>query len=110
MAFVFLNTIGGSELGVADAKAMRAHITRTNFAKRRQRLQAERWRTSTGIRTTAAARASQRPSTSIAHAATSHEAARWSDLPLKSPPIEPYQLAQFRGCFSSPSCYHLTDT
>lgn len=34
----FLNTTGASSLSGRAAKEMRAHITRTNFAKRRQRL------------------------------------------------------------------------
>lgn len=36
--YTFLNTTGASGLSGPAAKQMRAHITRTNFAKRRQRL------------------------------------------------------------------------
>ncbi|KAH6647453.1 hypothetical protein BKA67DRAFT_682656 [Truncatella angustata] len=36
--FLFLNATGTSELSHLDAKQMRAHITRTNFAKRRKRI------------------------------------------------------------------------
>jgi hypothetical protein len=36
--FTFLNTTGALSLSGPAAKQMRAHITRTNFAKGRQRL------------------------------------------------------------------------
>ncbi|KAL5340181.1 hypothetical protein BJX70DRAFT_361777 [Aspergillus crustosus] len=36
--FTFVNTTGGSTLSGPAAKRMRAHITRTNFAKRREQL------------------------------------------------------------------------
>jgi hypothetical protein len=35
-AFIFLNTTGATSLSPPAAKRMRAHITKTNFAKRRQ--------------------------------------------------------------------------
>ncbi|KAJ5198209.1 uncharacterized protein N7498_007326 [Penicillium cinerascens] len=37
-SFLFLNTTGASSLSRPAAKRMRAHITKTNFAKRRQRI------------------------------------------------------------------------
>jgi hypothetical protein len=38
--FTFLNATNTSALSQSESKRMRAHITRTNFAKRRQRLAA----------------------------------------------------------------------
>lgn len=37
--FLFLNVTGGTNLSAPSAKRMRAHITKTNFAKRRRRLE-----------------------------------------------------------------------
>ncbi|KAF4445747.1 hypothetical protein FALBO_17149 [Fusarium albosuccineum] len=40
--FTFLNTSHAPSLGAVEAKKMRSHITRTNFARRRQRFAKER--------------------------------------------------------------------
>ncbi|KAF7554810.1 hypothetical protein G7Z17_g2663 [Cylindrodendrum hubeiense] len=40
--FTFLNTSNAPRLGASDTKRMRAHVTKSNFAQRRQRLAKER--------------------------------------------------------------------
>jgi hypothetical protein len=45
-SFTFLNATGTPELSQSDAKLMRAHITRTNFANRRQQIAEATCRTS----------------------------------------------------------------
>ena len=42
LQLTFLNTCDAPGLGVVETKQMRAHITKTNFARRRQRLAKER--------------------------------------------------------------------
>lgn len=44
--FTFVNTVDAPSLSASSAKAMRAHVTKTNFANRRKRIAAEhgRWR------------------------------------------------------------------
>ena len=38
MGFTFVNTTGTPELSKSDARRMRSHVTKTNFALRRERL------------------------------------------------------------------------
>lgn len=42
LQLTFLNTSDAPGLGAVETKQMRAHITKTNFARRRQRLAKER--------------------------------------------------------------------
>ncbi|KAK3334053.1 hypothetical protein B0T19DRAFT_419970 [Cercophora scortea] len=80
MTFVFLNTTGRPELSEADAKRMRGHITRTNFAIRRQRIINEY-------------------KTRMASEGGQHEVAL--SLPLTTPPRDRSRYAQFLTRFWS---------
>ncbi len=80
-SFTFLNATGAPGLSQSDAKRMRAHITRTNFANRRQRF--------------AQARTVQERSGRVSATGTRQELLL-ADLLLKAPPKDPYRYSQFR--------------
>ncbi|KAH8908115.1 hypothetical protein BR93DRAFT_927145 [Coniochaeta sp. PMI_546] len=84
MSFTFLNTTGTPELSQSDAKRMRAHITKTNFANRRQRLSLRE----PGLRS---------PKGRSRKVALTRNA-RPGNLLLATPPKDPYRYAQYRTC------------
>ncbi|OIW31260.1 hypothetical protein CONLIGDRAFT_713710 [Coniochaeta ligniaria NRRL 30616] len=85
MTFTFLNTTGAPELSQSDAKRMRAHITKTNFANRRQRLRES---------------GSHMPKGRSSKVALTRHA-RPGNLLLATPPKDPYRYAQYLSQFWS---------
>jgi hypothetical protein len=88
--FTFLNSTSTPGLSQSDAKMMRAHITKANFAKRRKRISEGR----------AAKEISQRvtltqigPSILMLDVLTDAPPA---DLLLATPPKDPFRYAEFR--------------
>ncbi|KAI9825940.1 MAG: hypothetical protein M1819_000459 [Sarea resinae] len=94
-SFTFLNATGTPALSRSDAKLMRAHITKTNFANRRQRIignEAAKEKAKRGV----LARIGQRQ---LAQDGAAD--ALLTDLPLATPPKDPYRYAQFLARFWS---------
>ncbi|RDL37372.1 Uncharacterized protein BP5553_04805 [Venustampulla echinocandica] len=85
-SFTFLNATGTPGLSQSDAKLMRAHITRTNFANRRQQL-------------TKARTAKERELGLLTQDVLADPPP--ADLLLSTPPKDPYRYAQFLSRFWS---------
>ena len=90
ISFTFLNATGRPGLSQSDAKLMRAHITKTNFANRRQRINE-------------AGTAKERPKrvalTRMGQGLLTRDAPADPppvDLPLATPLKDPYRYAHFR--------------
>jgi hypothetical protein len=90
MSFTFLNATGTPGLSQSDAKLMRAHITRMNFANRRQQITKDRAAKDFSKRV-ALTRVGQRLLTQD----VTTDAPR-ADFLVGTPPKDPYLYAQFR--------------
>ncbi|CAM1510873.1 Fc.00g083860.m01.CDS01 [Cosmosporella sp. VM-42] len=94
-SFIFLNATGTPDLSQSDAKLMRGHITRTNFANRRHRISQGG---NTKKRPKKVALIRKGPGLLTQDATVD---ALTADLPLATPPKNPYHYIRFLSRFWS---------